>query len=75
MEVMKTINPDNLFGSKGHFTTEGQDRKFVPVESAGRGPFVNPTKGKTKRKKIFPPKGTKTNIGDPCKSSGGGKRK
>lgn len=67
------INPDNVFGSKGHFTTEGQDRKFVAVESAGRGPFVNrPTKGKTARKRKIPPKGEKTNVGDPAKF---GKRK
>jgi hypothetical protein len=34
-----------------------------------------PVKGKTSRKKRFPPKGEKTNIGDPNHSLGSKKKK
>lgn len=36
----------------------------LDVPETSRGAFVNrPTKGKTARKRKFPPKGTKTNVG------------
>lgn len=67
---MAKPNNDNLFGKFGSHLTFGKE------ETGHRGPFINrPTKGKTARKRKFKPTGVKTNIGDPCKSSGGGKRK
>lgn len=72
------INPDNVFGSAGHSfgNRQGKEEKPFPVDT-NRNAFVNrPTKGKTARKRRFPSKGIKTNIGDPMKGqSSGGKRK
>lgn len=65
---MKLINPDNVFGSKGSSDT------FV-YDGGPRLPFVNhPTKGKTRRKKMAPPMGKKTNVGDPMKGQSIGRK-
>jgi hypothetical protein len=65
---MKPINPDNVFGSAG-------DKDTFSL-SGPRDPNQNrPTKGKTARKRKFPPSGHKTNIGDPMKGQSSGGRK
>jgi hypothetical protein len=67
------INPDNVFGS----ASTGDVTVMMGRKEENRRAFINrPTKGKTARKRRFPSKGIKTNVGDPMKGqSSGGKRK
>ena len=68
---MKPINPDNVFGSAGNVQTfDG-----YMVEGKRQPNQNRPIKGKTARKKKFPPAGHKTNIGDPMKGQSSGGRK
>lgn len=65
------VNPDNLFGSAG-VSMDGVP--FLKDIEGNRKPFVNrPTKGKTARKRRFPPTGKKTNVGDPMLNQSIGK--
>lgn len=63
------INPDNVFGTAGHTFGNRSGKEEKPLDSSlNRNAFVNrPTKGKTARKRRFPPTGKPTNIGDPMK--------
>lgn len=72
---MKPINPDNVFGSAGDKDTFLGI--YIGEKPTSRRAFQNrPTKGKTARKRRFPPTGERTNIGDPMKGqSSGGKKK
>lgn len=61
-------NKDNILGAFGSLHVEDISLPSFTINGE-RTAFVNrPTKGKTSRKKLFPPHGVKTNIGDPCKS-------
>lgn len=48
--------------------------KYAREDENGREELLlRPTKGKTARKKRFPPGGKKTNVGDPNRNTGGAK--